>query len=166
MAAGPGFENHCNPKPTPAQPQRQRPVNHKTSCGCKVANKARWQCCFPGAQFWVPRTIPKPALAKSSSMVFMGPTSSICMARRWFSGLFSGSNRWILELCAPSDTAGLDGPSGAHQTSGESLGAEIIRERTLEMTTHMVLTRAGAQDASAAALAHQGRSQESPGSST
>ena len=96
----------------------------------------------------------------------MGPTSVICVARRWFAGLFSGSNRWIWEFSAPSDAAGLDGPSGAHQTSGESLGAEIIAERTLRMTARMVLTRAGAQDASAAALAHQGRSQASPGSST
>ena len=55
------------------------------------------------------------------------------MARRWFSGLFSGSNRWIWEFSAPSDAAGLDGPSGAHQTSGESLGAEIITERTLHV---------------------------------
>ena len=59
----------------------------------------------------------------------MGPTSSLGVARRWFSGLFSGSNRWIWEFFAPSRAAGLDGPSGAHQTSGESLGAEIIRRR-------------------------------------
>ena len=72
------------------------------------------------------------------------------MARRWFSGLFSGTNRWIWEFFAPSRAAGLDGPSGAHQTSGESLGAEIITERTLRMTARMVLTRAGAQEASAA----------------
>ena len=96
----------------------------------------------------------------------MGPTSVICVARRWFSGLFSGSNRWIWGFFAPSRAAGPDAPSGAHQTPGESLGAEIITERTLEMTTRMALTRARAQDASAAALAHQGRSQASPGSST
>ena len=52
----------------------------------------------------------------------------------------------------------LDGASGANQTSGESLGAEKITERILRMTARMVLTRAGAQEASAAALAHQGRS--------
>ena len=46
----------------------------------------------------------------------------------------TGSNRWIWEFFAPSDAAGLDGPSGAHETLGESLGAEKIRERTLEMT--------------------------------
>ena len=96
----------------------------------------------------------------------MGPTSVICMARRWFSGLFFGSNRWIWEFSAPSDAAGLDGPSGAHQTSGESLGAQIITERTLQMTARMALTKAGAQEASAAALAQQERSQASPGSST
>ena len=96
----------------------------------------------------------------------MGPTSVICMARRWFSGLFSGSNRWIWEFSAPSDAAGLDGPSGAHQTSGESLGAEIIRERDAPNDNPMALTRAGAQDASAAALAQQERSQAFPGSST
>ena len=96
----------------------------------------------------------------------MGPTSDFCMAWLGFSGLFSGTNRWNWESCAPSGAAGPDGPNGAHQTSGESLGAEIIAERTLRMTARMVLTRAGAQDASAAALAHQGRSQASPGSST
>ena len=96
----------------------------------------------------------------------MGPTSDFCVTLRWFSGLFSETHRWIWEFSAPSDAAGRDGPSGAHQTSRESLGAEIIAERTLRMTARMVLTRAGAQDASAAALAHQGRSQESPGSST
>ena len=88
------------------------------------------------------------------------------MAQRWFSGLFSGSNRWIWEFSAPSRAAGLDGPSGAHGTSGESLGVEIITERTLQMTARVALTRAGAQDASAAALAQQERSQASPGSST
>ena len=96
----------------------------------------------------------------------MGPTSVICMARRWFSGLFSRSNRWIWEFSTPSDAAGLDAPSGAHQTSGESLGAEKITKRTLRMTARMVLTKAGAQEASAAALAQQERSQASPGSST
>ena len=96
----------------------------------------------------------------------MGLTSDFCMVLRWFSGLFSGSNRWISDFFAPSRAAGLDGPSGAHQTSRESLGAEKITERTLEMTARMALTRAGAQDASAAALAHQRRSQTSPGSST
>ena len=88
------------------------------------------------------------------------------MARRRFSGLFSRSNRWIWEFSAPSRAAGLDGASGAHQTSGESLGAEKITERTLRMTARMALTRAGAQDASAAALAHQRRSQAFPGTST
>ena len=96
----------------------------------------------------------------------MGPTSVILVARRWFSGLFSGSNRWIWEFSAPSDAAGLDGPSGAHETSVESLGAEIITERTLQMTARVALTRAGAEDASAAALAHQGRFQAAPGTST
>ncbi len=96
----------------------------------------------------------------------MGPTASLCVARRRFSGLFSRSNRWISDFFALSDAAGLGGPSGAHQTSGKILGAEKITERTLKMTTRMVLTRAGAQDASAAALAHQGRSQGSPGTST
>ena len=88
----------------------------------------------------------------------MGPTSVILVARRWFSGLFSRSNRWILEFSAPSDAARLDGASRARQTSGESLGAEIIAERTLRMRARMVLTRVRAQDASAAALAHQARS--------
>ena len=96
----------------------------------------------------------------------MGPTSYLCMAQRWFSGLFSGSNRWIWEFFAPSRAAGLDGPSGARGTSGESLGAEIIRERDAPNDNPMALTRAGAQDASAAALAQQERSQASPGSST
>ena len=88
----------------------------------------------------------------------MGPTSYLLVAQRWFSGLFSGSNRWIWEFFAPSRAAGLDGPSGAQETSGESLGAEIITERTLQMTARVALTRAGAQDASAAALAHRRRS--------
>ena len=88
------------------------------------------------------------------------------MAQRWFSGLFSGSNRWIWEFIAPSRAAGLDGPSGAHETSGESLGAEIIRRRGARNDNPMALTRAGAQDASAAALAQQERSQAFPGSST
>ena len=88
----------------------------------------------------------------------MGPTSVILVARRWFSGLFFGSNRWIWEFSAPSDAAGLDGASRAHQTSGESLGDEKITERTLPMRARMVLTRVGAQDASAATLAHQARS--------
>ncbi len=57
-------------------------------------------------------------------------------------------------------------PTVHTQTSGESLGAEKIAERTLQMTARMALTRAGAQDASAAALAHQGHSQTTPGSST
>jgi len=30
------------------------------------------KCCFPGAQFWVPKTITKPAPAKWSSMVWLG----------------------------------------------------------------------------------------------
>ena len=34
--------------------------------------QVRRKCCFPGAQFWVPRTIPKPAPAKWSSMVWLG----------------------------------------------------------------------------------------------
>ena len=80
--------------------------------------------------------------------------------------LFSRSNHWILEFSTSSDAAGPDGASRAHQTSGESLGAEKITERTLRMTARMMLSRAGAQEASAAALAHQGRSQECPGSST
>ena len=64
----------------------------------------------------------------------------------------------MLEFCGPSRAAGPDVPSGEHQTSGESLGAEKITERTLQMTARMALTRAGVQDASAAALAHQERS--------
>ena len=96
----------------------------------------------------------------------MGPTSVICVARRWFSGLFSGSNRWIWEFFAPSRAAGLDGPSGAHETSGESLGVEKIRRRGAPNDNPMALTRAGAQDASAAALAQQERSKAFPGSST
>ena len=96
----------------------------------------------------------------------MGPTASLCMAQRRFSGLFSRFIRWIWEFFAPSDAAGLDGSSGAHQTSGESLGAEKIAEQTLRMAARMALAKAGAQDASAAAPAHQGRSQATPGSST
>ena len=34
--------------------------------------RVRGKCCFAGAQFWVPRTIPKPAPAKWSSMVWLG----------------------------------------------------------------------------------------------
>ena len=94
----------------------------------------------------------------ADGILFVGPTAYLCMARRWFSGLLSRFNRWIWELRSQCDAAGPDGPSGAHQTSGESLGAEKITERTLRMTARMVLTRAGAQEASAAALAHQGRS--------
>ena len=64
----------------------------------------------------------------------------------------------IWEFFGLCDAAGLDGASGARETSGGSLGAEKIRERTLCMTARMALTRAGAQDASAAVLAHQRRS--------
>ena len=50
---------------------------------------------------------------------------------------------WGATKDAASDAAGRDGPNGAHQTPGESLGAKIITERTLRMTARMALTRAG-----------------------